>query len=100
MCRVVVMTEPTTAVFKDNNSVWRIEKITWWSEELDIWYRKNGYPEKIWKDNEGMPYGIAGVDDTNGETDFQWFPTVEERDKEFTETLNTNSEYVEEKPDE
>jgi len=45
-----------------------------------------------------MPYGIVGVDDTSGETiDFQWFPTVEERDKEFTETLNTNSEYVEEK---
>ena len=33
-------------------------KVHWETEELDSYYRKNHYPEKVWKDNEGMPFGI------------------------------------------
>ena len=33
-------------------------KVHWETEELDSYYRKNGYPKKVWKDNEGMSLGI------------------------------------------
>ena len=62
-------------------------KVHWETEELDSYYRKNHYPEKVWKDNEGMPFGIylihIGKDDFESIEDAQWFSTDEERDKEF-----------------
>jgi len=74
-------------------------KVNWQDEELDIIYRKQGYPEKVWKDNEGMPYGIYYYSDnftdinnwkiTIAETwnmdieDVEWFATEQERDQTF-----------------
>ena len=34
------------------------EKVDWWGEQLDTYYKKMGHPKKVWKDNEGLPYGI------------------------------------------
>jgi hypothetical protein len=31
-------------------------KANWQDEELDIYYRKNGYPKSVWKKYKGMPY--------------------------------------------
>ena len=74
-------------------------KANWQDEELDIYYRKNGYPKSVWKDNEGMPYGIYYYSDnftdinnwkiTIAETwnmdieDVEWFATEQERDQTF-----------------
>ena len=60
-------------------------KVHWETEELDRYYRKNHYPEKVWKDNEGMPFGIYLIDEDDfGSIDYvEWFRTEEERDKEF-----------------
>ncbi len=74
-------------------------KVNWQNEELDIIYRKQGHPEKVWKDNEGMPYGIYYYSDdftdinnwktTIAETwnmdieDVEWFATEQERDRTF-----------------
>jgi hypothetical protein len=63
-----------------------IRKVNWQDEELDIYYRKNGYQKSIWKDNEGKPFGIYGYDSQedadNGYdvVDVQWFTTEQERD--------------------
>ena len=62
-------------------------KVHWETEELDRKYKDNGYPEKVWKDNEGMPFGIylikIGEDDFESVDYVEWFRTEEERDKEF-----------------
>ena len=62
-------------------------KVHWETEELDIHYRKNLHPEKVWKDNEGMPFGIytieIGEDDFESIIDAEWFCTKEERDFVF-----------------
>ena len=69
----------------------RYVKVHWETEELDRYYRKNHYPEKVWKDNEGMPFGIYLIE--IGEDDFEtidyveWFCTEEERDKEFDKLI-------------
>ncbi len=64
-------------------------KVHWETEELDRKYKDNGYPEKVWKDNEGMPFGIylidIGEDDFESIEDAQWFSTEEERDREFNQ---------------
>ncbi|MBO02977.1 MAG: hypothetical protein CMG35_10220 [Candidatus Marinimicrobia bacterium] len=64
-------------------------KVHWETEELDRYYRKNHYPEKVWKDNEGMPFGIYLIDEDDfGSIDYvEWFRTEEERDKEFNELI-------------
>tara|TARA_Y100000401_G_scaffold64904_1_gene51712 strand:- start:23 stop:247 length:225 start_codon:yes stop_codon:yes gene_type:complete len=64
-------------------------KVHWETEELDRYYRKNHYPEKVWKDNEGMPFGIYLIDEDDfGSIDYvEWFRTEEERDKEFNESI-------------
>ena len=66
-------------------------KVHWETEELDRKYKDNGYPEKVWKDNEGMPFGIylieIGEDDFESIEDAQWFSTEEERDKEFNKLI-------------
>ena len=63
----------------------KVIKINWQTELLDKKYRENGYPEKVWKDNEGKPFGIHGfTDDEMLETlDITWYATEKERDKEF-----------------
>jgi len=67
-------------------------KVNWQDEELDIYYRKNGYPKSVWKDNEGMPYGIYGyasqedMDNGYDVVDVEWFATEQERDQAFKET--------------
>ena len=64
-------------------------KVHWETEELDRYYRKNHYPEKVWKDNEGMPFGIYLIDEDDfGSIDYvEWFRTEEERDKEFNKLI-------------
>ena len=64
-------------------------KVHWETEELDRYYRKNHYPEKVWKDNEGMPFGIYLInEDDFGSIDYvEWFRTEEERDKEFNKLI-------------
>ena len=64
-------------------------KVHWETEELDRKYKDNGYPEKVWKDNEGMPFGIYLIDEDDfGSIDYvEWFRTEEERDKEFNELI-------------
>ena len=66
-------------------------KVHWETEELDRKYKDNGYPEEVWKDNEGMPFGIylihIGEDDFESIEDAQWFSTKEERDKEFDKLI-------------
>ncbi len=63
-------------------------KINWQEEGLDTYYKRMGYPEKVWKDNEGMPFGIAlfNADDTylEEELDIEWFSTEEKRDQMFS----------------
>lgn len=72
-------------------SKFRYAKVHWETEELDRKYKDNGYPEKVWKDNEGMPFGIyyidIGEDDFESIEDAQWFRTKEERDKEFNKLI-------------
>ena len=69
----------------------RYVKVHWETEELDRKYKDNGYPEKVWKDNEGMPFGIYLIE--IGEDDFesieyaQWFSTEKERDREFNKLI-------------
>jgi hypothetical protein len=61
-------------------------KANWQDEELDIYYRKNGYPKSVWKDNEGMPYGIYYYSDDFADIqDVEWFATEQERDQSFKE---------------
>ena len=72
-------------------SKFRYAKVHWETEELDRKYKDNGYAEKVWKDNEGMPFGIyligIGEDDFESIEDAQWFRTKEERDKEFNKLI-------------
>jgi hypothetical protein len=68
-------------------------KANWQDEELDIYYRKNGYPKSVWKDNEGMPYGIYYYSDDFADIqDVEWFATEQERDQSFKE-INRYSNY-------
>jgi hypothetical protein len=63
-----------------------IIKVNWWNEELDIYYRKMGYPKTIWKNNEGLPYGIytyANREKDPFDCECEWFSTKEERDKKY-----------------
>ena len=73
-------------------------KVHWETEELDRKYKDNGYPEKVWKDNEGMPFGIylicIGEDDFESIEDAQWFSTEEERDKEFNKLIKEVAEWI------
>ena len=57
----------------------KVIKVNWQDEELDIYYKKNGYPKSVWKDNEGLPFGIQS------EYENEWFKTEQERDKIFKE---------------
>jgi len=62
-------------------------KANWQDEELDIYYRKNGYPKSVWKDNEGMPFGIYYYSDDFADIqDVEWFKTEQERDQAFKES--------------
>ena len=58
---------------------YKMIKVHWETEELDRKYKDNGYPEKVWKDNEGMPFGIytieIGEDDIESILDAEWFCT-------------------------
>ena len=69
-------------------------KVHWETEELDSYYRKNHYPEKVWKDNEGK-FGIylieIGEDDFESIVDAEWFSTEEKRDKEFNKWNKENT---------
>ena len=73
---------------------YKMIKVHWETEELDRKYKDNGYPEKVWKDNEGMPFGIYTIE--IGEDDFEsilaaeWFCTEEERDFAFKKYVNTD----------
>ena len=68
-------------------------KVHWETEELDRYYRKNHYPEKVWKDNEGMPFGIYLInEDDLGSIDYvEWFRTEEERNKEFNKLIKEDT---------
>ena len=70
---------------------YKMIKVHWETEELDRKYKDNGYPEKVWKDNEGMPFGIyyieIGEDDFESIIDAEWFSTEEKRDKEFNKLI-------------
>ena len=70
-------------------------KVHWETEELDRKYKDNGYSEKVWKDNEGMPFGIylieIGEDDFESIVDAEWFSTEEKRDKEFNKWNKENT---------
>ena len=68
-------------------------KVHWETEELDRYYRKNHYPEKVWKNNEGMPFGIYLInEDDLGSIDYvEWFRTEEERDKEFNKLIKEDA---------
>ena len=68
-------------------------KVHWETEELDRYYRKNHYPEKVWKNNEGMPFGIYLInEDDLGSIDYvEWFRTEEERDKEFNKLIKEDT---------
>ena len=65
-----------------------IIKVDWWSEELDTYYRKNGYPKSVWKDNDGLPYGIYYYFNRKNDpfdVECRWYKTEQERDKVFEE---------------
>ena len=68
-------------------------KVHWETEELDRYYRKNHYPEKVWKNNEGMPFGIYLInEDDLGSIDYvEWFRTEEERDKKFNKLIKEDA---------
>ena len=68
-----------------------IIKVDWWTEELDTYYRKNGYPKSVWKDNEGLPYGIYYYFDRKNDpfdVECRWYKTEQERDKVFEEVID------------
>tara|TARA_Y100001937_G_scaffold128507_1_gene205543 strand:+ start:2138 stop:2362 length:225 start_codon:yes stop_codon:yes gene_type:complete len=63
-----------------------IKKVNWWDEQLDTYYKKMGSCKKIWKDNEGLPYGIYTYDnEEHGYTECFWFKTEQERDDVFNQ---------------
>ena len=70
---------------------YKMIKVHWETEELDRKYKDNGYPKKVWKDNEGMPFGIylihIGEDDFESIEDAQWFSTEEERNEKFNKLI-------------
>lgn len=57
----------------------KVIKVHWQNEELDIYYKKMGYPKSIWKDNEGKPFGIYFYIDEDC-IDCSWYATETERD--------------------
>tara|TARA_Y100000592_G_C5246745_1_gene210917 strand:- start:177 stop:452 length:276 start_codon:yes stop_codon:yes gene_type:complete len=65
------------------------KKVNWRGLELDRYYRKMGEPEKVWKDNEGMPFGIEYYDfyecrdDDCEAIDVEWFETKQKRDSKW-----------------
>jgi len=66
-----------------------ISKVNWQDEELDIYYRKNGYPKSIWQDNEGKPFGIYYYFDKERDpldVECRWFATEQERDQALQQT--------------
>tara|TARA_B100001057_G_scaffold52002_1_gene46175 strand:+ start:1108 stop:1353 length:246 start_codon:yes stop_codon:yes gene_type:complete len=76
-----------------------IVKVDWWNEELDIYYRKMGYPKCVWKDNEGLPYGIYYYFDIESDPlncECYWYKTVEERDKIFLKNIENEAKYLKE----
>jgi|TARA_R100001530_G_scaffold135867_1_gene114293 uncharacterized protein YodC (DUF2158 family) len=77
--------------FEDDSS---IVKVSWCEEELDSWYRKMGYKLSVYKDNEGMPYGIYYYEDKEdlGHIECQWFSTELKRDKEFDKIIKLRCE--------
>ena len=60
-------------------------KVNWQDEELDTFYKKLDYPKRVWKDNEGKPFGIQS------EYENEWFSTEQERDQVFKENENEQS---------
>ena len=64
------------------------EKIYWQDEGLDTYYRKMGYPKKIWVDNEGLPFGIRN------EHECYWYASEDVRDKEFEKYFTVEDEEV------
>ena len=70
-------------------------KVHWETEELNRKYKDNGYSEKVWKDNEGMPFGIylidIGEDDFESIEDAQWFRSEKERDRKFNKLIKENA---------
>ena len=60
----------------------KVIKVNWQDEELDTYYKKMGYPKSVWKDNEGLPFGIQS------EYENEWFKTEQERDQIFKENEN------------
>ena len=73
---------------------YKMIKVHWETEELDRHYKKNGHPKKVWKDNEGIPFGIytieTGEDDFESILDTDWFCTEEETDFVFKKYVNTD----------
>ena len=71
-----------------------ILKVDWWDDELDIYYRKMGYPKSVWKNNEGLPYGIYYYFDREADPlniECRWYATEQERDKVFAEDLKNET---------
>tara|TARA_R100000664_G_scaffold4145_1_gene8608 strand:+ start:819 stop:1043 length:225 start_codon:yes stop_codon:yes gene_type:complete len=65
-----------------------IEKVNWWEQELDTYYKKMGQSKKVWKDNEGLPYGIYTYDnEEHDHTECFWFRTEQERDEVFNKWI-------------
>ena len=65
-----------------------VVKVDWWGEQLDTYYKRMEYPKKVWKDNEGLPYGIYYYFDREADPldiECEWFKTEQERDKVFEE---------------
>ena len=64
-------------------------KVSWCGEELDSWYKKMGYKSSVYKDNEGMPYGIYSYEDEEelGHIECEWFATELKRDKAFDKLI-------------
>ena len=74
--------------------VCNIFKVNWWDEELDIYYRNMGHPKSVWKNNEGLPYGIYYYFDREADPlniECRWYATEQERDKVFAEDLKNET---------
>ena len=64
----------------------KVIKVHWQNEELDIYYKKMGYPKSIWQDNEGKPFGIYSYIDEDC-VDCSWYATENERDNALHKEL-------------
>tara|TARA_R100000234_G_scaffold76016_1_gene47166 strand:+ start:312 stop:515 length:204 start_codon:yes stop_codon:yes gene_type:complete len=63
----------------------KVIKINWQKEKLHLWYKKMGYPEKVWKDNQGYKYGIRIFE--NGDKEDMWFNTEKSQDLHYNHYL-------------